>query len=144
MDPISLAQVRQQLQGHLDAHWDGLALCPRTCAPQGARLVPMRTGLLLPIPVAIVLGSLCLPQHSDSSFVFVLVVMVFQLITVVEEIEYLAYNVSATCAILRPLGMNGTLSLNVLLFMFCVLGMIAFLGPVLVSPLCVNSCGRMI
>ena len=38
MDLISLAQVRQQLQGRLDAHWDGLALCPRTCATQGARL----------------------------------------------------------------------------------------------------------
>ena len=38
MDLISLAQVRQQLQGQLDAHWDGLALCPRTCATQGARL----------------------------------------------------------------------------------------------------------
>jgi hypothetical protein len=38
MDQISLAQVRQQLQGQLDAHWENLALCPRTCATQGARL----------------------------------------------------------------------------------------------------------
>ena len=36
MDQISLAQVRQQLQGHLDAQWEGVALCPRTCATQGA------------------------------------------------------------------------------------------------------------
>ena len=55
---------------------------------KGLDFVPMRLGLLLPIPVAIVLGSLCLPPPSDSSFVFVLVVTVFQLIRVVGEIEY--------------------------------------------------------
>ena len=102
----------------------------------------MRTGLLLLVPVAIVLGSLCLPPRLDSSCAFVLVVTVFQLIRVVGELVYLAQNVSVTCATLRPLVMNGILSLNVLRFMICVLGMTACLGPV--SPLCVNSCGKMI
>ena len=40
MDQISLAKVRQQLQGQLDAHahWEGVASCPRTRATPGARL----------------------------------------------------------------------------------------------------------
>ena len=97
---------------------------------KGLDFVPMRTGLPLPVPVAIVLGSLCLPPRSDSSCAFVLVVTVFQLIRVVGEIEYLAQDVSVTCATLRPLVMNGILSLNVLRFMICVLGMTACLGPV--------------
>ena len=102
----------------------------------------MRPGLLLPIHVAIVLGFLCLPQHLGTFFDSVLVVMASQLIRVVGEIEYLACNVSVNCATIRPLGMNDILSLSVLHFMICVLGMTAFLGPV--SLLCVSSCGKMI
>ena len=102
----------------------------------------MRTGLLLPIHVAIVLGFLCLPQHLGTFFDSILVVMASQLIRVVGEIEYLACNVSVNCATIRPLGMNDILSLSVLHFMICVLGMTAFLGPV--SLLCVSSCGKMI
>ena len=109
---------------------------------KGLDFVPMRTGLLLPVPVVIVLGFLCLPPRFDSSCAFVLVVTVFQLIRVVGEIEYLAPNVSVTYATLRPLVMNGILSLSVLRFMICVLGTTACLGPV--SPLCVSSCGKMI
>jgi hypothetical protein len=59
---------------------------------KGLDFVPMRAGLLLPIPVVIVLGFLCLPPRFHSSCAFVLVVTVFQLIRVVGEIEYLAPN----------------------------------------------------
>ena len=78
-------------------------------------------------------------MHNCCSICFQLV---FQLIRVVGEIEYLAPNVSVTYATLRPLVMNGILSLSVLRFMICVLGTTACLGPV--SPLCVSSCGKMI
>ena len=38
MDKICMAQVTQALQAQLDAQWEGVAFCPRTCATQGARL----------------------------------------------------------------------------------------------------------
>ena len=50
MDPISLAQVRQQLQGQLNEQWESLDVCPRTCATQGARLCTYETWFVAPHP----------------------------------------------------------------------------------------------
>ena len=77
--------------------------------------VPMTTGLLLRVLIAIVLGFLCLPQVlAHNTFLrFCTGCHDLPFDQGRRGINYFAYNVSVNCATPRPLVMNGILSLSV-------------------------------